>query len=107
VILKTTTNFIFAQLLFIFTCTVAGRSFPICLTRPLDASTGQSQRAKDRDLRLHRLRAKPSTEFFFAQSIVRGVPVIQDFDRVGDYFVMDVIDHSGDLFIRCNEIFER
>ncbi|KAH9013071.1 hypothetical protein EDB85DRAFT_2158478 [Lactarius pseudohatsudake] len=29
----------------------------------------------------------------------------KDFDRHGDYFVMDVVDHSGDLFIRCNEIF--
>ena len=44
-------------------------------------------------------------EFFFVSSIVRGAPLIQDFATTGDYFVMDVADHSGDMFIRCNEIF--
>lgn len=106
VILKTTTGFIFAQLLLIFTCSIADHIFPICLARPLDAPTGQP-RVKDLDLGLHRLRAKSSTEFFFAQSIVRGAPLIQAFDKAGDYFVMDVVDHSGDLFVRCKEIFGR
>ncbi|KAH9170356.1 hypothetical protein EDB89DRAFT_1853558, partial [Lactarius sanguifluus] len=106
VILKTTTGFIFAQLLFIFTCSVAGKSHPICLTRPLDAPMGQP-RIKDRSLRLRRLRSKNSTEFFFVQLIVRGAPLIQAFDNPDDYFVMDVVDHSGDLFIRCEEIFGR
>ncbi|KAH9024194.1 hypothetical protein EDB85DRAFT_2075196 [Lactarius pseudohatsudake] len=104
VILKTTTGFIFAQLLFIFTCSVAGNSHPICLTRPLDAPMGQP-RIKDRSLRLRRLRSKSSTEFFFVRSIVRGAPLIQAFDNSDDYFVMDVVDHSGDLLIRCEEIF--
>ncbi|KAI9445742.1 hypothetical protein BJY52DRAFT_1194069 [Lactarius psammicola] len=72
---------------------------------PLDIiPTGQS-RVSDRDLRLRRLRARQSTEFFFAQSIVRGAPLIQDFAKLGDYFVMDVVDHTGDLFLRCDEIF--
>ncbi|KAH9168438.1 hypothetical protein EDB89DRAFT_1855509 [Lactarius sanguifluus] len=106
VILKTTTGFIFAQLLFIFTCSVAGKSHPICLTRPLDAPMGQP-RIKDRSLRLRRLRSKNSTEFFFVRSIVRGAPLIQAFDNPDDYFVMDVVDHSGDLFIRCEETFGR
>ncbi|KAH9017439.1 hypothetical protein EDB84DRAFT_1628850 [Lactarius hengduanensis] len=104
VIVMTTEGFIFAKLQFIFTASVAGKIFPICLVCPLDAPIGPP-RAKDRNLRLRRLRARRSMEFFFAQSIVRGAPVIQDFDRHGDYFVMDVVDHSGDLFIRCNEIF--
>ncbi len=104
VILKTTEGFIFAQLVFIFTTSVAERKFPICLARPLDVPRGQP-RVNDRKLRLHRLRAKQSTEFFFVQSIVRGAPLIQDFDKLDDYFVMDVVDHTGDLFIRCNEIF--
>ncbi|KAI9442019.1 hypothetical protein BJY52DRAFT_1229255 [Lactarius psammicola] len=46
-----------------------------------------------------------STEFFFAQSIVCGAPLIQDFAKLGDYFVMDVVDHTGDLFLCCDEIF--
>ncbi len=106
VILKTISGFIFARLLFIFTCQVAEDTFPICLTCPLDASTGQS-RVKDRDLRINRIRTKTSTEFFFVQSIVRGAPIIQDFGKAGDYFVMDVTDHTGDMFLCCEEIFGR
>jgi hypothetical protein len=105
VILKTTQGFIFAQLVFVFTALVAEHEFAICLVLPLDSPTGE--RPKDHKLRLHRLRAKASTEFFFAQSIVRGAPLIQAFDRAGEYLVMDVADHTGDLFIRCNEIFEQ
>jgi hypothetical protein len=105
VILKTTQGFIFAQLLFLFTASVAEQEFTICLARPLDGPT--VQQPKDRELRLRRVRAKPSMEFFFVQSIVRGAPLIQDFDRPGEYFVMDVADHTGDLFIRCDEIFGR
>ncbi|KAH9175743.1 hypothetical protein EDB89DRAFT_1833379, partial [Lactarius sanguifluus] len=83
VILKTTDGFIFAELLFIFTTS-----------------------SKDINLRLRRLCPKSSTEFFFVQSIVRGAPLIPTFDNMsGDYLVMDVVDHNGDLFVRCNEIF--
>ncbi|KAH8985616.1 hypothetical protein EDB86DRAFT_3049177 [Lactarius hatsudake] len=106
VILKTTNGFIFAELLFIFTISVAEHQFPICLVRPFDAAI--QPRSKDIDLRLRRLRPKSSTEFFFAQSIVRGAPLIPTFDNMsGDHFVMDVVDHNGDLFVRCNEIFGR
>jgi hypothetical protein len=74
--------------------------------QPLDGKI-RKPRPKDQDLRLHRVRSRSKTAFIFARSIVRGAPLIRDFDRVGDYFVMDVVDHSGDLFLRCKEIFER
>ncbi|KAF8258702.1 hypothetical protein EI94DRAFT_1910877 [Lactarius quietus] len=106
VVVKTTSSFIFAKLLFIFTCSFAGNCFPICLAQPLDKPIGTPQ-LKDQDLRLHHVRARSSTSFFFTRSIVHGAPLVQDFDRVGDYFVMDVADHSGDLFLRCKEIFAR
>jgi hypothetical protein len=106
VIVKTTSWFIFAQLLFIFTCSFDGNCFPICLAQPLDGKICKPQ-AKDQDLRLHCVCARSKPAFFFAWSIVRGAPLIQDFDRVGDYFVMDVADHGGDLFLRCKEIFRR
>ncbi|KAH9959379.1 hypothetical protein BGW80DRAFT_1438935 [Lactifluus volemus] len=100
-----TNGYFFAQLLLIFTCSVANTTYPICLVQPLDAHIG-THTAKDRDLRLHRIRARPNiTEFIFAQTIVRGAPIIQDFRRAGDYYVMDVADHTGDLFLRCKEIF--
>lgn len=104
--LKTTDNFIFVRLGFIFTCTVAEKDYTICLARPLDSPTGQ-QRSKDKELRLHRLCEKSSMEFFFVGSIVRGAPIVQDFTKPGDYFVMDVADHTGDMFLRCNEIFQQ
>ena len=106
VIVKTTSSFIFAQLLFIFTCSFGGTLFPICLAQPLDGKI-LTPLPKDEELGLHRVRATSKTTFFFIQSIIRGAPLIQDFDRVGDYFVMDVADHGGDLFLRCEEIFER
>ncbi|KAH9008312.1 hypothetical protein EDB84DRAFT_1551426 [Lactarius hengduanensis] len=104
VILKTTNGFIFAELLFIFTTSVAEHQFPICLVRPFDAAI--QPRSKDINLRLRRLHPKSSTEFFFAQSIVRGAPLIPTFDNMsGNHFVMDIVDHNGDLFVRCNKIF--
>ncbi|KAH9041102.1 hypothetical protein EDB84DRAFT_1474932 [Lactarius hengduanensis] len=97
VILKTTNGFIFAELLFIFTTSVAEHQFPICLVHPFDAA-----------IQPRHLHPKSSTEFFFAQSIVRGAPLIPTFDNMsGDHFVMDIVDHNGDLFVHCNEIFGR
>ena len=104
IMLKTADSFIFARLAFIFTCAVAEQDYVICLAWPLDSPTGQWQ-SKDEELRLHHLHEKSSMEFFFVGSIVHGAPLIQDFAKSGDYFMMDVIDHTGDMFLCCNEIF--
>ncbi|KAH9066101.1 hypothetical protein EDB83DRAFT_2506347 [Lactarius deliciosus] len=67
---------------------------------------GVPRRIKDCELGLHRVRARLNkTEFIFARTIIRGAPLIGDFDKAGDFYVMDVVDHTGDLFLRCNEIF--
>jgi len=105
-IVQTTNGCIFAQLLFLFSCSVADRIFTICLVRPLDAPI-RTPPIKDRDLGLCRVRARANTEFIFARSILRGAPLVQDFNKAGDYLVMDVVDHTGDLFLRCHEIFPR
>ncbi|KAI9440169.1 hypothetical protein F5148DRAFT_989133, partial [Russula earlei] len=104
VIVQTTNGCIFAQLLRIFSCSVPDQIFPICLVQPLDNPI-HTPPAKDRDLRLHRVCAQSKTEFIFVRSILRGAPLIPDFDKAGDYFVMDVVDHTGDLYLRCKEIF--
>ena len=104
VILKTTDNFIFTQLVWIFTYTVAEQDYTICLACPLDSPTGQQQK-RDKDLRLHHLHEKNLMEFFFVSLIVHGTPLIQDFDKAGNYFVMDVIIHTGNMFFHCKEIF--
>jgi hypothetical protein len=105
VIVQTNSTYIFAQLLLIFSCSIADKIFTICSILPLDARIS-TPRAKDRDLRLRRVRAQSKPEFIFARCVIRGAPLIQDFDKKGDYFVMDVVDHMGDMFLRCNEIFD-
>ncbi|KAH9953929.1 hypothetical protein BC827DRAFT_1280060 [Russula dissimulans] len=103
VIVQTTTGCIFAQLLLIFSCSISGTTFAICSIQPLDALICAPP-TKDRELGLRRVHARNEPEFIFAWSIVRGAPLIQDFDKQGNYFVMDVVDHTGDMFLRCEEI---
>ncbi|KAH9953663.1 hypothetical protein BC827DRAFT_1159151 [Russula dissimulans] len=95
VIVQTTTGCIFAQLLLIFFCSISGTTFAICSIQPLDALI-RAPPTKDRELGLCCVRAQNEPEFIFARSI--------DFDKQGDYFVMDVVDHTGDMFLRCEEI---
>ncbi|KAI0284933.1 hypothetical protein BC826DRAFT_1189767 [Russula brevipes] len=104
VIIQTISGPIFARLLKVFLCSIANTSYPICFVQPLDAPISTPP-VKDRDLQLHRVRAKSKSEFIFTQSIIRGAPLIEDFNKPGDFLVMDVVDHTGDLFLRCNEMY--
>jgi hypothetical protein len=104
VIVQVTPGAIFAQLLLIFTVSIANKTYPVCLVRPLDAPIGPPN-AKDQELGLRRVRARRNVEFIFARTLIRGAPLVQDFEKEGDFFVMDVVDHTGDLFLRCQEIF--
>ncbi|KAI0258015.1 hypothetical protein BC834DRAFT_975858 [Gloeopeniophorella convolvens] len=106
VIVQTVGNCIFAQLLFLFTCSVFDQTFAVCLVRPLDAKL-PANRPKDDDLGFHRVCARSRPEFIFARSIVRGAPLVPVYgDRTGkQHFVMDVVDHTGDLWLRCKDIF--
>jgi hypothetical protein len=90
---------------FTFSCSIADRIFAICYVQLLNARV-PSLPAKDHDLGLRRVRAQAKSDFIFAQSIIRGAPLIQDFEKNGDFFIMDVVDHTGDIFLRCKEIFK-
>ncbi|KAH9038489.1 hypothetical protein EDB85DRAFT_2287447 [Lactarius pseudohatsudake] len=104
IMVLTTHGHFFAQLLLVFTVSVTNDVYSVCLVRPLDAPIS-TQRIKDRELGLRRVRARRDvTEFIFARTIIRGAPLIRDFDKEGYYYVMDVVDHTGDLFLRCNEV---
>jgi hypothetical protein len=103
VIVQTVGGPIFAQLLKVFACSIADTLYSICSVQPLDASISALP-VKDRDLGLRRVRSKSKSEFIFARSIIRGATLIQDFNKAGDYLVMDVVDHTGDLFLRCKEM---
>ncbi|KAI0308427.1 hypothetical protein OF83DRAFT_1180860 [Amylostereum chailletii] len=58
----------------------------------------------DRDLGLLRVRAKPlvHSEFISVKSIVRGALLVEDFDKPGDYLVVDTTD--GDMFLQCKAL---
>lgn len=94
---------IFARLLFLFTITIQGATYPIALIHPYDAAIGARKR-KERDLDLYAIRAKPrsSAEFISARSIIRGVPLAPTFDSPDEYYVMDNID--PDMFLRMEEL---
>ncbi|KAI0309281.1 hypothetical protein OF83DRAFT_1072278 [Amylostereum chailletii] len=94
---------IFAQIHTVFTCSINGTAHPLALVQPLDAPTGARNRT-ERDLELLRVRTKPPahSEFISVKSIMRGAVLVQDFDKAGDYFVVDTID--GDIFLRCRAL---
>ncbi|KAF8268008.1 hypothetical protein EI94DRAFT_1579272, partial [Lactarius quietus] len=104
IIIRTMHGHFFAQLLLILSVSVAHSTYTVCLIQPLDAPIG-SQRPKDLELGLHCVRTHRATEFIFSRSIICGVPLIKDFDKEGDFYIMDVADHTGDLFLCCNDIF--
>ncbi|KAJ6569359.1 hypothetical protein B0H19DRAFT_939007 [Mycena capillaripes] len=106
VLMKTTHKPIFAQLIYLFSCTVKdkshpkkNKSHPFALVLPLDAPIGQVKR-KDKLLRFRRVRAKPrkNAEFISVHSIIRGAVLAPDFDKPGDFIVFDVLD--GDTSLR-------
>ncbi|KAJ7109764.1 hypothetical protein C8R43DRAFT_1091732 [Mycena crocata] len=77
-------------------------TYPFALVEPLDAPLGRLQ-AKDKALKLFRVRARRKTEFIAVHSIVRGAVLCPDFDQEGDYFVMDT--QGADMFLRMRKMY--
>ncbi|KAJ6468344.1 hypothetical protein C8R45DRAFT_1055287 [Mycena sanguinolenta] len=98
-LVKTTAGDIFVHLAFVFTCEVADKVHPFALVQPLDVKTGP-RTAKDKALGLHRVRQRErkTCEFISAHSIIRSALLAPDFDKRGDYFVIDVVD--ADMYFR-------
>ncbi|EKM49412.1 uncharacterized protein PHACADRAFT_33470 [Phanerochaete carnosa HHB-10118-sp] len=95
---------IFGKLLHAFICQIGQDLEPIALVWPLDAPVGVHLR-KDKHLGLYCVHAKPriQAEFFSLRPLVRGAVLVEDPDRYGDFFVMDVVD--TDMFLRVKAIF--
>ncbi|KAJ7898508.1 hypothetical protein B0H13DRAFT_1884243 [Mycena leptocephala] len=87
VLVKTTDKPIFAQLLYMFSCTVENKSHPLALILPLDAPTGNTTR-KDKLLRFRRVRAQARKNSDFGGRLRQS----------GDFLVFDVLD--GDTSLR-------
>ncbi|KAJ6524306.1 hypothetical protein B0H19DRAFT_1085294 [Mycena capillaripes] len=99
---ETTTNKpIFAQLIYLFSCTVGDKSYPLALILPLDAPIGRVTR-KDKLLRFRRVCAKPrrQAEFISVCSIIRGAVTVPDFDKPDDFLVFDVLDGYTSLRLK-------
>ncbi|OSC97911.1 hypothetical protein PYCCODRAFT_1418559 [Trametes coccinea BRFM310] len=87
-----------------------GTNYPIAYIEELDVVQGVRRRI-DRDLGLCRIRRRVNTParahegciFISARSIVRGVLVMPDHAREGDFFVVDTVD--GDMFLRMRQHF--
>ena len=98
-------HYIFARLIFVFRCTIDQKQLSLALVHPFDAPVESlAQRPKDKDLRLFRVRAQLRTkpEFIPVHSIVRGALLAPDFDKEGDFFVMDSVD--TDMFLRVKRL---
>jgi hypothetical protein len=77
-----------------------GKSLDLALVLPMDAPIGM-HRTVDRDLRFTRLRARPSasSEFITLHAVIRGALLVPDFERDGDFFLVDLVD--PDMFLRA------
>ncbi|KAJ6476594.1 hypothetical protein DFH09DRAFT_1253495 [Mycena vulgaris] len=106
VLIKTAGEPFFAQLIYPFSCTVEKKSHAFALVLPLDAPTGRLSR-KDRVLRFHRVHAKPrkNSEFISVHSIIRGALLAPDFDKPGEFIVVDVVD--GVMSLRLKSLYPR
>ena len=96
-------GYFFARLLYLFTYNFRGTTFPIALIQPY--ADVRTQRKKDWELRLHRLRPKTSRDSIFisARSIRRGAFLAPALDHPNDVIIVDVVD--TDMFIRIKSIY--
>ncbi|KAG1843782.1 hypothetical protein DFJ58DRAFT_665127 [Suillus subalutaceus] len=93
----------FARLIFIFTCVVGDTNHPIALIQACDVAV-QNRPLKDRHLGFWWVEAQPrhKSEFIFVDSIIRGVLLIEDGSRPGDFLLVDSVD--TDMFLRMQKL---
>jgi hypothetical protein len=87
------------RLIYIFQVSANDKTYPFALVQPMDAPVGVIS-AKEKALKLFRVRARQASEFIPVRSIVRGAVLVPDSDpeHKGDFFVMDVPE--ADMFLR-------
>ncbi|KAJ7668084.1 hypothetical protein B0H17DRAFT_1142650 [Mycena rosella] len=106
-LVKTPAGEIFVKLIYMFKIELDDKNtYSLALVQPLDTPRGRIS-AKDRALKLIRVREKPrrAAEFIFVQSIIRGAVLVSAGDQEGDHLVMDVLD--GDMYLRLKRLVPR
>ena len=106
VLLNTNDGPIFAQLVFIFVIKLDGKNYPIALIQAYEKprSVPATLRKKDKDLGFLRLQQckENHMEFFWVQSIIRGVVVVPAYDDRNHSIVFDILD--ADMVLRVLDI---
>jgi hypothetical protein len=92
-------EFTCARLIFVFTCEVEGKDYPVALVHPYDHHVSHNA-LRDRHLGFYRYKAKPraQSEFISTRSIIRGAVLAEDPEHVGEALLVDIID--TDMFLR-------
>ena len=95
----------FTQLIFMFTTSNDNRTDPWALIHPYDTDVGRPT-VQERDFQLYRIHAKArrSSRFISAKSIIRRLVVVPTYEKDSDYFVFDLLD--GDLFMRVQDLWK-
>ena len=95
---------IFTQIIFLFTCSIGDKKFPLALVQPYDAGLVGQQLSKDNHLGFWRVHEQScaSTEIFSVHSIIRGALLYPDNTRPSEHLVIDTID--TDMFLRVQEM---
>lgn len=88
---------IFAQLQYILTTIVGGKTYPIAFIQPYKTLPINRRSRTDKDLGLLQLRKETRTEFISVHSIIRGAVAIPT-DLFDEAIVWDALD--GDMFLR-------
>ena len=88
-----------------FTTSNHDRTDPWVLIHPYDTEVGRPT-PLERNLQLFRIHAKAraSSRFISAKSIIRGVVVIPTNTKDSDYFVFDLLD--DDLFMHVKDLWK-
>ena len=96
---------IFAQLIFMFTTSNDNKTDPWVLIHPYDTEVGRPT-PLEQDFQLFRIHAKArgSSLFILAKSIICGVVVVPTHVKNNDYFVFDLLD--DDLFMRVRDLWK-
>lgn len=96
----------FGVLYLVFGIHIADDTYTVALIQTFKRTENRRSaeiRQKDKDLGFLRLQKGP-TQFIWARSIIRGVPIFPAYDILDDFIVFDVID--ADMMLRMQDLRE-
>ena len=98
---------VFVRLVFLFTCRVGTKTYPLALVQALEKHSPQGPtRGIDKKLSIYRwkIHARSRCEIIPVDSLIRGAVLISDTKYQGDYFVIDTLD--ADMLLRVKSLYQ-